>query len=65
MKPPEHRLRANAVIVVGAVAFDLAIDALRHWGPEPWWQHAVTIVIVALAFTWANGGFAKPSKPDV
>jgi hypothetical protein len=57
-------LRRTAVIVLAAVAVNVAIAAARGWAPDPWWQAPVFIVVVTilLAPVWKPTGRADSAR---
>ena len=62
MKPPKHPVRTIVAIMVGDVAINVAIAALRGWGPDPWWQGPLSMIVFMWVFLWAWSGFAQPSN---
>lgn len=63
MKPPKRPILAIVAIMLGAVALNLGLAALHGWGPDPWWQSTLTMIVFIWVFLWAWSGFSRPSPP--
>ena len=53
MKPPRNPILAMIVIVVVAVAANIGLAALHGWGPDPWWQTPLSVIVFVPLFLWA------------
>lgn len=56
-RPPERTVYLTIGVMLASVALNIIVAALHGWGPDPWWQTGISVVLTTLAIGWVWGVF--------